>query len=51
MTTLEMKDKLLSAIALADQVVDEIAGDEIYEDTTARLKRISSELFEIGYDI
>lgn len=46
MTLLEMKDKLLSAVALVDQVADEI-GDERAE----QLKRISSELFEIEYDI
>lgn len=46
MTLLEMKDKLLSAIALVDQVADEIGGEQ-----AEQLKRISSELFEIEYDI
>lgn len=46
MTLLEMKDKLLSAIALVDQVADEIGGER-----AEKLKRLSSELFEIEYDI
>ncbi|GGA58179.1 hypothetical protein GCM10007416_34230 [Kroppenstedtia guangzhouensis] len=46
LSQLGIKNKLLSAIALVDQAADEIDGEK-----QEQLKRISSVLFDINYDI
>lgn len=47
MELLVIKEKLLDAIALIDQAADALGGDF----HSAKLKRISKELFEIEYDL
>jgi len=48
MELLAIKEKLLDAIALIDQAADALGEDDFH---SAKLKRISKELFEIEYDL
>lgn len=48
MELLTIKEKLLDAIALIDQVADTLGEDDFH---SAKLRRISKELFGIEYDL